>query len=71
MTAAKQIKKMRKDSSMTQKAFAEYFEVPRRTLEDWERGIRKPPEYLVRLMAYKLRMEGLIGKDGGSYEENG
>lgn len=25
---------------MTQKQFAEYFRIPYRTLEDWERGIR-------------------------------
>ena len=26
---------------MTQKQFAEYFRIPYRTLEDWERGVRQ------------------------------
>ena len=65
------IKNMRNETGMSQVKFAEYFEIPRRTLEDWERGIRKPPGYVVRLIAYKLEMEGLIGKDGGLHEKGG
>lgn len=45
---------------MTQQAFAEYFGIPKRTLEDWEAGRRKPAEYLTELIEYKLKHEGLI-----------
>lgn len=42
---------------MTQKAFAEYFSIPKRTIENWEGGQNKCPEYLLDLMEYKLRKE--------------
>lgn len=47
------IKELRQQTGMTQKAFAAYFEIPVRTVEDWETGRRKPPEYLVKLMVFK------------------
>ena len=60
METKKQIKSIRAEAGMTQAQFCEYFDIPRHTLEDWERGKRKPPEYLVRLLVYRLSMEGLI-----------
>ena len=54
------LKSMRKEANMTQKDFAEYFGIPIRTVEDWERGIRHMPDYVLRLFAYKMEMEKLI-----------
>jgi DNA-binding transcriptional regulator YiaG len=51
------IKKMRKDAGMTQKMFSDFFGIPVRTLQDWEAGVRTPPDYLVRLLPYKLMLE--------------
>jgi DNA-binding transcriptional regulator YiaG len=51
------IRKMRKDAGMTQKMFSEFFGIPVRTLQDWEAGVRKPPDYIVRLLPYKLMLE--------------
>ena len=65
MDTKDRIKRMRSEAGMSQVKFAEYFGIPRRTLEDWERGVRIPPDYLVRLLAYKLTMEGLIGREVG------
>ena len=45
------------ETGMTQKAFAEYFGIPVRTLQDWLAGKRKMPDYLLRLMLYKLKIE--------------
>lgn len=45
---------------MTQKEFSEYFEIPKRTIESWDMGARKCPEYLLKLMEYKLIKEGKI-----------
>lgn len=50
---------LRSSTGMTRKEFCEYFEIPYRTLQDWELGNRKMPEYLLRLMAYKIKMEDL------------
>lgn len=59
------IKEMRTAAGMTQKAFSEYFGIPRRTVQDWEsekptaKTARCQP-YVAALMEYKLRKEGLI-----------
>lgn len=54
------LKQLRWETGMSQKRFAGYFKIPIRTYEDWERGVRKMPEYLLCLMAYKLRVEGMV-----------
>ena len=53
------IKQLRSEAGMTQKQFADYFGIPYRTLQDWERGIRHMPDYLLRLFVYKMKMEKL------------
>ena len=59
--------RMRKESGMKHVEFAEYFAIPVRTLQEWEHNRRTPPEYLVRLLEYRLRVEGLLRKDGDPY----
>ena len=58
------IKELRTLSGMTQKAFAEYFGVSKRAIESWESvaegSSRKCPDYLLDLMVYKLKHEGII-----------
>lgn len=54
------IKELRITTGMAQKAFAEYFNIPVRTIQDWESGRRTPPDYVVELIKYKLSMEGII-----------
>jgi DNA-binding transcriptional regulator YiaG len=63
MTYGEIIKQLRKEAGMTQKEFSEYFQIPKRTVEDWERNVRKMPEYLLRLITYKMKVEGLVSKD--------
>lgn len=48
---------LRTSTGMNRRQFAEYFDIPYRTMQDWELGNRKMPEYLFRLMEYKVRME--------------
>ena len=50
---------LRTSTGMTRREFCEYFEIPYRTLQDWELGNRKMPDYLLRLMAYEAKMEKL------------
>ena len=54
------IKKLRQAAGMTQAAFAEYFDIPKRTIENWEGGQRQCPPYLFALIKYKLEKEGII-----------
>lgn len=50
---------LRKSTGMNRRQFCEYFGIPYRTVTDWELGHRTMPEYLLRLMQYKVRMEKL------------
>lgn len=54
------LKELREASGMTRKQFCEYFGIPARTLQDWELGNRECKQYLIDLMEYKLKHEGLI-----------
>lgn len=61
-------KELREQSGMTRTQFAEYFEIPYRTVQSWElhgesKEGRKCPDYLLKLMEYKLKNEGLIRAD--------
>ena len=51
---------LRKQMGMKRTEFCEYFGIPYRTVEDWETGKRKMPDYLLRLMYYKARVEQLL-----------
>ena len=54
------VRKLREASGMSMKRFSEYFGIPYRTVQNWEAGVNKCPEYLLHLMEYKLKHEGLI-----------
>jgi DNA-binding transcriptional regulator YiaG len=56
-------KELREGSGMNKKQFAEYFDIPYRTVQNWEAGVNKCPDYLLNLMEYKLQHEGLIRAD--------
>ena len=44
--------------------FARYFGIPYRTYQEWELGRRRVPEYLLRLMAYKIEVEKMRKERG-------
>lgn len=50
-------KELRENSGMTRPEFAEYFEIPYRTVQNWEIGERKCPDYVLKLIEYKLNKE--------------
>jgi DNA-binding transcriptional regulator YiaG len=52
-----EFKDLRRESGMTQQQYADYFGIPKRTIENWERGVNKCPQYLLNLMEYKLNNE--------------
>ena len=53
-------KELRKESGMNQTEFARYFNIPRRTVQNWDLGVREYPTYLLDLMEYKLKREKII-----------
>lgn len=50
-------KELREQSGMNMKRFAEYFGIPYRTVQNWEAGVNKCPEYLLKLMKFRLDHE--------------
>lgn len=44
------IKEFRKSTGLSQSEFAEYYEIPVRTIQEWEQGRRKPPAYIPKLL---------------------
>lgn len=54
------IKEMREKTGFSQQKFGDYLNIPRRTIQDWELGNRKCPDYVAELIEYKLKNEGLI-----------
>ena len=61
-TSREQLIELRESTGMNRKSFCEYFDIPYRTMTDWELGNRAMPEYLLRLMMYKVKMEELVRK---------
>lgn len=57
MTQSEILEAAKLQSGITQKEFAEYFGILYRTVQDWFAGRRNMPQYVVRLMIYKLEME--------------
>ena len=51
---------IRKATGMNRKTFAEYFNIPYRTVEEWEAGRARCAPYLKDLIVYKLKKEGLL-----------
>lgn len=41
------IKELRESTGLSQSKFAEKFHIPIGTLQHWEQGVRKPPEYVI------------------------
>lgn len=57
---AKKIKELRESTGMNRKEFCAYFDIPYRTVSEWERDGRHAPGYVLRLLEYYIRMERMI-----------
>lgn len=49
-----EFKAAREQAGLTQKGMSELMEIPLRTIQDWERGIRTPPPYVKRFVLNEL-----------------
>ena len=57
------IKELRETTGMNRKEFCEYFGIPHRTVTEWERGTRKMPDYVFRLLAYRIKTDNFTEKE--------
>lgn len=48
------LKAARLAAGLTQQQMSDIFKIPKRTIENWESGMRKPPEYVKTLVIEKL-----------------
>ena len=55
------IRGMRMQLGDTQSEFAARYKIPFRTVQNWETGVRKPPEYMINLLEHRIR-EDLINR---------
>lgn len=53
-------KELKNMTDMNTKQFAEYFNIPYRTAQNWESGHRECATYLLELMYYKLKNENIL-----------
>ena len=54
------IKELREQTGLSQQKFGDYFKIPLRTIQNWELGKRECNEYIIELIEYKLKNEGMI-----------
>ncbi|MBE5906096.1 MAG: helix-turn-helix domain-containing protein [Lachnospiraceae bacterium] len=57
METKDRIKELRKTMGLSQAKFAEKFDIPVRTLQQWEQGRSEPPMYVVKMMSYIMLLE--------------
>lgn len=63
------LKGIREMLDMNRTEFSKYMEIPLRTLEEWETGRRKMPDYVLRLIAYYVKMQQVLSEKGIELEE--
>ncbi|MBO4903396.1 MAG: helix-turn-helix domain-containing protein [Lachnospiraceae bacterium] len=55
------VRELRKQLGDTQGEFARRYHIPFRTVQNWETGTRKPPEYILDLLQHRIR-EDLVNR---------
>lgn len=56
-TETKSIKEIRMETGMSQSAFAKFFDIPTRTVQEWEQERRIPAPYIPKMMLRILHNE--------------
>lgn len=56
------MKKIREITGLSQAKFGAKYHIPTRTIEEWEAGRRKPPEYV------RMLLERVVKEDYGENE---
>lgn len=57
-----QFKAIRQQTGMSRTEFAQWLGIPYRTMQEWELGRRQMPDYVLRLIAYKVNIEKKLGR---------
>ena len=54
------MKELRESTGLNRKEFCEKFEIPYRTMTEWELGHRNAPPYVLRLLSYYIEMQSKL-----------
>ena len=57
MDCKTKIKELRESTGMNRREFCKYFQIPYRTVTEWELDNRHAPEYVLRLLEYYIQHE--------------
>ncbi len=63
------IKALREELHLNRREFCDYFSIPYRTVQDWECGKRVMPDYVLRLLEYKIRMDQMLQEKSSAEEK--
>lgn len=51
------VKEIRELTGLSQKDFSDKYHIPKRSIENWETGLRKCPHYVMELLEYRVKSE--------------
>ena len=57
------MKELRESTGLNRKEFCEKFEIPYRTMTEWELGHRNAPPYVLRLLSYYIEMQKKLAEN--------
>lgn len=58
------IRSLRAETGLTQAGFSAALGIPRRTIQSWEMGERECPAYVIDLIAYRIKHDMNLRKNG-------
>lgn len=59
-----EIRNLRESTGLNRKEFCEKFDIPYRTVTEWELGQRNAPPYVLRLLFYYIRTSEYLSEQG-------
>lgn len=58
--AAQRMKDIRSKTGLSARAFGELYNIPMRTIQDWEHGKRQAPEYVLDMLAHEVALNDVL-----------
>ncbi|MCR4705253.1 MAG: helix-turn-helix domain-containing protein [Lachnospiraceae bacterium] len=63
-TFSSKMKELRESTGLNRKEFCKKFDIPYRTMTEWELGHRNAPPYVLRLLTYYIQMQKQLAENG-------
>ena len=58
------MRELRESTGLSRKEFCAQFDIPYRTMTEWELGHRSAPPYVLRLLSYYIKMRKQLSENG-------